>query len=229
LVLIAGAMSTALAWRYQIDALRRDRTIIVPDQHYALRSIQAMAQDIAPRLPALFDVAGWSMGGYILFELYPLIRERVRKVAFICTSARSESPESLRKREDQLLSVAAHGIRPVYESQMDSILLDPSLLDPGFREELLTEIERLGENTLRNQVAAMVARRDSRESLREVASDALIVAGRQDIVTPVDCSIEMASLLPCATLSILEPAGHCAPWERPAEVNHLLRSFLEDP
>lgn len=186
-----------------------------------------MAQDIAPRLPARFDVAGWSMGGYILFELYPLIRERVRKVAFICTSARAESPESMQRREDQLRSVAAHGIRPVYETQMDLILLEPSLLDPGFREELLTEIERLGENTLRNQVAAMVARRDSRESLREVASDVLVVAGRQDIVTPADCSIEMASLLPCATLNILEPAGHCAPWERSDEVNHLLRRFLD--
>lgn len=228
LVLIPGAMSTAVAWRYQIDALGRDRTVIVPDQHYALRSIQAMALDIAPRLPPLFDIAGWSMGGYILFELYPMIRERARKIAFICTSARGESPESLVRRNEHLCSVAADGIRSACGRQMESILLEPSLLDPRFREKVLTEIERLGEHTLRNQVAAMIARRDSRESLRGITSDALVLAATQDIVTPVDCSIEMASLLPCGTLRVLEPAGHCAPWERPDEVNHVLRRFLDE-
>src|SRR6185312_4811229 len=63
LVLIPGAMATAVAWRYQISAFRSTREVIVPDQHFALETIQAMAQDIAPRLPPFFDLVGWSMGG----------------------------------------------------------------------------------------------------------------------------------------------------------------------
>lgn len=33
-------------------------------------TIEAMAHDIALRLPPAFDLVGWSMGGYIAFELY---------------------------------------------------------------------------------------------------------------------------------------------------------------
>lgn len=227
LVLIPGAMANAVAWRYQIDAFASDREVMVPDQHSGLATIQAMAHDIAPRLPPLFDLAGWSMGGYVVFELYPLVRERVRRIILICTSSRAESREARLRREDLVRDIAADGIRSVYRRQIESNLVEPLVLDPVFREEVLTETERLGERTLRSQIGAMTTRRDSRESLRQIASDTLVIAARHDAVTPPECSFEMASLLPCATLHIVESAGHCAPWERSDEVNGVMRRFLE--
>lgn len=227
LVLIPGAMAGAVAWRYQIAEFATDREVLVPDRHFGLETIQAMAHDIAPRLPPLFDLAGWSMGGYVLFELYPLVRERVRKIALICTSARAESREARQRRADLLHNVGADGIRSVYQRQIDSNLVAPSRFDPAFREEILVETERLGERTLRSQIRAMSNRRDSRESLRQITADTLIIAARHDVVTPPECSLEMASLLPCATLHIVESAGHCAPWEGSEEVNGVMRRFLQ--
>lgn len=227
LVLVPGAMSTATAWRYQVASFSSSRKVIVPDQHYGLTTIQAMARDIALRLPAVFDLVGWSMGGYIAFELYPLVRGRVRRSVLICTSARPESAEARHKREELLHNVEVDGIRTVYERQIDSNLLDPSALDPAFREEVLTATEDLGERTLRSQVGAMTARRDSRDALRQVQSHTLVVAARHDTVTPLDCSTEIASLLPRCTLQIVELAGHAAPWERSEEVNGLMHRFLD--
>lgn len=227
LILIPGAMSTAVVWHYQIASFASSRKVMVPDQHYGLETIQAMAHDIAPRLPPLFDLVGWSMGGYVLFELFPLVRERVRKVVLICTTARAESPEARQGREDLLRAVEADGIRAVYERQIDASLLDPSLLDPNFREQVLCATEALGERTLRSQIHAMTTRRDLRESLRQMTVDTLIIGARHDAVVPPDRSLEMASLLPRATLQMVELAGHSAPWERSQEVNGLIQRFLD--
>lgn len=227
LILIPGAMSTAVAWQYQIASFSSSRKVMVPDQHYGLETIQAMAYDIAPRLPPHFDLVGWSMGGYVLFELYPLVRERVRKVVLICTTAQAESPDAQQRRGDLLRAVEADGIRAVYERQIDANLLDPSRLDPNFRERVLSATEGLGERTLRSQIHAMTSRRDSRELLRKVTSDTLIIGAKYDAVVPPSRSLEMASLLPHATLQIVELAGHGAPWERSEEVNGLMQQFLD--
>lgn len=228
LVLLPGAMATWVAWRYQIASFAPSRTVMVPEQHYRLTTIQAMAHNIAPRLPAAFDLVAWSMGGYIAFELYPLVRERIRRMILVCTTARPESPESRQRREDLLRTVESEGIRTVYERLLDSNLLDSAALDPEFRKEALTATEKLGEQTLRSQTHAMITRRDSREALRQMQAHTLIVAARHDIVTPPACSIEMASLLPRGTLQIVELAGHVAPWERSEEVNQLMHRFLDE-
>jgi pimeloyl-ACP methyl ester carboxylesterase len=87
---------------------------------------------------------------------------------------------------------------------------------------------RLGEQTLRNQIKAITSRIDARPSLREITSEALVIGGKHDTVTPIECSEEIASLLPHATLHIVNDAGHCAPWERPQEVNRVMHDFLDD-
>jgi pimeloyl-ACP methyl ester carboxylesterase len=227
LVLIPGAMATAVAWRYQISAFRSTREVIVPDRHFALETIQAMAQGIAARLPPLFDLAGWSMGGYIVFELYPMVSERIRRLVLICTMARADSAETRRRRSDLLRSVEAEGIRAVYERQIDCNLVNRALLDTDLREQVLTETERLGERTLRRQIEAMTRRHDSRRSLSQIACPTLVIGARHDTVTPVECSLEMKSLLPNATCHIVELAGHGAPWERSDEVNGVIGRFLE--
>jgi pimeloyl-ACP methyl ester carboxylesterase len=226
LVLIPGHTATALSWRYQTEAFQRDRQIVIPEQHYALDSIKDMAQDIAPRLPLRFDLVGWSMGGYIAFELYPLVRENVRKVVLICTSARPESDTALARRAELLKSIEAEDLVGVYMRQFDCNLVDPSRMDTAFKRELVAESVRLGELALRNQIQAIVSRNDSRPSLRNMTCEVMIIAARQDAVTPLECSEEIASALPRGTLHVLDDAGHCCPWEKPAEVNCLLRDFL---
>jgi pimeloyl-ACP methyl ester carboxylesterase len=226
LVLIPGFMATASAWRLQIEALGGSRQIAIPDQHYSFTSIRDMACHMVERLPPRFDLVGWSMGGYIAIELYPLVRERVRKLALIGTSARPESAKALAGRAELLKSVESTGLRAASKNQVNSNLYDPARVDTPFIEGMLDEFVKLGEETLRNQLAALISRRDTRPWLGRVACEVLIVVGEHDAVTPPECSRELASLLPRASLKIVDEAGHCAPWEKPQAVNGLLRAFL---
>jgi pimeloyl-ACP methyl ester carboxylesterase len=54
----------------------------------------------------------------------------------------------------------------------------------------------------------------------------MIIAARKDAITPPECSEEIASAIPEATLHVVDQAGHLCPWEKPEEVNRLLRDFL---
>ena len=56
----------------------------------------------------------------------------------------------------------------------------------------------------------------------------LIVWGRQDRMVPPICGEQYRSLLPKATLHMLEGCGHQPPVEKPAEFVDLVGDFLED-
>lgn len=226
LVLIPGFMATASAWRFQVDAFEGNRQIVIPDQHYSLSSIRQMASHMTERLPPSFDVVGWSMGGYIAIELYLLARQRVRKLVLIGTNARPESAKALASRANLLKSVESTGLRAAFANQINLNLYDAARVDGAFIDGITRDISRLGEETFRSQLAALISRRDVRPSLGQVTCEVLVVVGKQDTVTPLECSREIASLLPHASLEVVNEAGHCAPWEKPQVVNNLLQAFL---
>ncbi len=66
---------------------------------------------------------------------------------------------------------------------------------------------------------------DLRHALPRVRVPALVVVGEHDRVTPPAIAVELVGDLPDAHLVVVEHAGHMAPLERPAEVNHEIRVF----
>jgi pimeloyl-ACP methyl ester carboxylesterase len=105
--------------------------------------------------------------------------------------------------------------------------VDPSCIDATFKGKLIAEKLRLGKHTLLNQIEALTSRADARPVLKHMECRTLVVAGRCDVIAPLECSEEIASLLPNCTLHVFDDAGHCSPWERALAFNALLRKFLE--
>ena len=66
---------------------------------------------------------------------------------------------------------------------------------------------------------------DLRHAVPRVRVPALVVVGEHDRVTPPATAVELVGDLPDARLVVVEYAGHMAPLERPAEVNHEIRVF----
>lgn len=227
LVLIPGRMSTETAWAAQIEHFSGSRPIIVPGRHHRLRSMQAMARAVAEELPDRFDLAAWSMGGYILLELYPAIRERLRRLVLVATSARPETEESRLARLDGLEQAMKEGLAGVQHQSMAKAVHDTASVPEGFLERMNASALELGLDALQAQVAAIVARRDQRGMLGSIACPTLIIAGDQDTVTPVDCALELARGIQGSHLHILSGAGHCPPFERREIVNQLIGEFLD--
>ena len=81
------------------------------------------------------------------------------------------------------------------------------------------------EGFARQQQAAM-GRPDNRELLKELQVPALVLCGRQDQVTPLALSEEMATLLPDVQLVVVETAGHMTTLEQPDAVKAAVAGWL---
>lgn len=72
-----------------------------------------------------------------------------------------------------------------------------------------------------------VARFDLREQLGAVGAPALVVAGAEDRVVPMESKVELAGALPNGRLAVVPGSGHVTPVDRPDRFNRLLTGFLE--
>jgi len=72
---------------------------------------------------------------------------------------------------------------------------------------------------------------DLRDDVRAIDVPTLVLAGRDDPITPYECSTEIDRLLPdgLGRLEILEGAGHGTFRDRPDETERVLRDFLAVP
>jgi pimeloyl-ACP methyl ester carboxylesterase len=53
-----------------------------------------------------------------------------------------------------------------------------------------------------------------------------VVGGADDLLTPPDCSREIAAAIPGAQLQLLAECGHMLTWEQPQAVTNLLLAWL---
>ncbi len=84
----------------------------------------------------------------------------------------------------------------------------------------------VGVETFLVQLGLLESRADSRPSLHTIACPTLLIAGRQDRVTPLELHHEMRDLIPSARLEPLAACGHYAPLEQPEAVSALMHDWL---
>lgn len=76
------------------------------------------------------------------------------------------------------------------------------------------------------QQHAVIGRPDSRAMLASITCPTVVICGRQDQVTPLELSEEMAALVSGALLVVIEDCGHMSPLERPQEVSSAMADWL---
>jgi len=69
---------------------------------------------------------------------------------------------------------------------------------------------------------------DTRERLGEISAPTLVIVGKEDIITPVKCSEELARGIPNAKLIILGEGGHMVNVEKAADFNQAVLGFLAE-
>lgn len=84
-------------------------------------SLVVMAERILDSAPALFDLAGHSMGGRVALEVMRLAPQRVRRLALLGTGHRAKESgeagaEELRKRQVLLDIARTQGVRAMARS-----------------------------------------------------------------------------------------------------------------
>ncbi len=85
---------------------------------------------------------------------------------------------------------------------------------------------RAGTASLVQQNRAVMARADLRPTLAAIRCPTLVLGGADDLLTPPDCSREIAAAIPGAQLQLLPDCGHMLTWEQAQAVTSALLDWL---
>lgn len=224
-------MNDARVWGPLLSALAGGREVHVAPTHLH-DSITASARDaVAAMPPGPFAVAGFSLGGYVAQEVCRQARDRIAGLGLVDTGARADTEEArqvrlrmIRAVEEGADSAAFHQVAEGFAGR----IVHPSRLQDRELLGLLFDMaSRVGSAGFVKQQRAAMGRADTRGLLPRLQVPALVVCGREDQVTPLALSQEMASLLPHAELVAVDEAGHMSILEQPAAVVAAMLRWLD--
>jgi 3-oxoadipate enol-lactonase len=171
---------------------------------------------------------GVSIGGYLLFEFWRRYRGRVAALGLCNTRAQAETPESRAARLQSAVDVLERGVEPFIESMIPKVFGNttletrPDLVDAARRMML-----KMSPMDISLVQKGMAERPDSVETLKTINVPTLLLAGDEDLATPVPQAELMRQNIAGAEMKVIAKAGHYAAFEQAEEVGRVLRQFLD--
>lgn len=225
LVMIPGLLCDARLWAHQSEHLADIAVPMVADITGA-ESVDELADRVLAAAPERFALAGLSMGGYVAHAIMRRAPRRVTRLALIDTSARADTEDQLVRRK-QLIDMTRFGkFKGVTDRLLPILVHADRLVDLELTYDIKKMAQNIGSEAFTRQQNAIMGRPDSRPFLIEYGVPTLVMCGRQDALTPLDHSEEMAAGIPGARLAVIEDCGHLSTMERPQAATALMRQWL---
>ena len=225
LVLLPGLLNTGRLFERQIADIADLVEVVVPEL-YRYDSMEAMAAAALAIAPERFALGGFSMGGYVCFEILRQAPQRVEHLALIDTAATLDSPESLKRRHGLIEQTTLGRFHGVQRSLLPQLVHPSRVDDPDVVQPILDMALEVGGDGFVREQTAIMGRPDSRHMLVDIEVPTVVIVGRQDLTTPLRRAEEMAADIANARLVVIENCGHMSPLERPGEVSTALRRWL---
>ena len=227
LVLVPGLLCDALLWQPQIAGLGKRAECWVAD-HTRSDTMAQVAADILAACPfKTFSLAGLSMGGYVALEMMRQAPARIARIALLDTVAQADTPEASARR-NAFIALADRGrFMGVTDTLLPQLVHADHLDNEALTALIKTMARNIGKAAFIRQEKAIISRRDSRPLLSKITCPALVLCGKQDVLTPAARHEEMAAGIAGATLEIVEHCGHLSTLEQPQAVNAALNLWLQ--
>lgn len=217
LVLVHGLSGSSLWWSRNVGELAEHYQVYLVDlpgfgsmRHLHARFAVAHAATWladwmdAVRLPHAHFV-GYSMGGYMCMRLAVSRPDLVRSLTLAAASGVPAYPS------------AFHEIIP--------LIVSVTSTTPSFLPLLTFDALRMGPGML-VRAAKELVREDIRSLMGAITAPTLLIWGEDDILVPPWCAEVLRRGIPDSRLVIVPRAGHVLMYDRPAEFNAALLSFL---
>ncbi|MEO7403253.1 MAG: alpha/beta hydrolase, partial [Burkholderiales bacterium] len=131
------------------------------------------------------------------------------------------------ERRKAFIDLADRGRFMGVTGQLMPMLMHPDrLADTALIGTVKTMARNVGKPAFVRQQRAIMGRVDSRPLLGSIACPTLVLCGREDKLTPLARSEEIAAAIPNARLAIVERSGHLSTLEQPDAVTAALREWL---
>lgn len=222
---LPGLLNDASLFQKQIDALSAVASTAVADLTRAdtLAGLADAVLDHAPKEP--FVLVGLSLGGYVAFEIMRRAPARVSALALLDTSARADTAEASAARV-ALMQLAETDLEAVFEQLLPRLSHPERMGLPAVRGVIHSMMIGLGHEVFLRQQRIIMARPDSRPDLARIRCPALVVCGREDLITPPEMAEEITEGIHHSRLCIVENCGHLSTLDQPEEVARVLTEWV---
>ena len=203
-----------------------------PDGPY---SMEQMADDAAGLIDALgigpVKVIGLSMGGVVLQALCRKYPDKVKKAVLLSTlgyyteiqSEWLDSLIALRKAGAAPLALGVSGMPWVFTTRV----MGDHNKAIAYAKLGLQNPEPTSDRVFYEHAAA-IRIFDSRPWLHEVKTEALVIVGAEDILTPVHQAADIAAAMPNAKLQVMPRGSHAGVIEFAEDYSGAIRAYLDE-
>ncbi len=172
---------------------------------------------------------GVSIGGYVLFELWRRIPERISALIFCDTKASPDTAEARKGRLQAADDVLQSGPGEFFDGMIPRVIGETTRRR---RPDLVAAVRAMMNTNRAAGIAGvqrgMAARPDSLLTLKTISVPALVLVGGEDTSTPVAEAELMNRQMPHSQLRVVPGGGHYAVFEQPETVAGMMRQFLLD-
>ncbi len=227
LLLIPGLAANRTMWEPQIEALS-DLVDCWVAPLPAWDDLGEIAEHILRAAPQTFALAGWSMGGYLCFEILRRAPHRVSRLALMSTTADPETATVTDRRRASVHEGEVRGFPPMIRDLVPRFLNPARVQDTDLVSRIVDQALEVGPEAYRMHQQAMVVRPEYRTLLPEIDCPTTVIVGRQDALTRVSAHARMARSIPQAHLEVIENSGHIVTLEQPEATSTVMRHWLTD-
>ena len=239
IIFIHGFPFNKSMWDTQVDALKSTYRVIAYDVRGHGDSeageeeftIELFASDLVSLMNLLkierAVLCGLSMGGYIALNAAVNFPDHFAALVLSDTQCAADTPEGREKRMKTIQSIKDNGLEQYADESVKKMFAPDAFATRTAEIKAVRQmILRTSAQTLYNTLVALSIRKETCSRLARIKIPVLIMAGKEDQITPPALAQVMHEKIPHSSLAIIEHAGHIANMENPMDFNQQLTTFL---
>ena len=228
IIFIHGVGGSSQYWYYQREYLKNFMRVILVDlpghgqtEGEGCKTIEEARDAVRNAITSMgikkTYIVGHSMGGGIAMSLALSYPELVKGLVLVCTGAKLRVLPAIL---DQILKDKEATVRMIMMDYAFSKKAPLKMKENGFKDMMKSSAETiyLGFSAC-HQFSVM-------GSLDKLSLPALIIAGKDDLLTPPSFSEYLHKEIKGSELVLIEDAGHMVMIEQPNEVNQAIEKFI---
>ncbi|HEV8082860.1 MAG TPA: alpha/beta hydrolase [Chitinophagaceae bacterium] len=223
-VLLHGFAEDGSLWNYQIEKLKQNFQVIIPDlpgsgasemiegklsiSDYA-DAIKSIV-DVEIRKDAIaFTIIGHSMGGYISLAFAEKYLELLNGIGLFHSTSFADDDQKKEARNKGIDFIKKNGAETFLKNTAQNLFSETTKKEnPALPKKLITLSKNLTPDVLIQYYEAIRDRPDRSSILKYFAKPVLFIQGFYDNATPLQSGLEQSHMAPVTYFKILKDSGH---------------------
>jgi pimeloyl-ACP methyl ester carboxylesterase len=247
-LLLHGFAEDGNLWNKQIDVLKENNLLIIPDlpgsgQSEMLTGTRSL-KDYAEVVKAIADevisknneenekqfcLIGHSMGGYITLAFAEKYPDLLNSFGLFHSSSFPDTEEKKATRRKGIAFIKKNGTEAFLKTSIPNLFSEKTKSEnPEMIAQLFEIAKIISPEALIQYYEAMILRPDRTAVLRTFDKPVLFIIGKEDNAVPLKASLSQCYIPAISFVHILEHSGHMGMWEQAELSNSYLVHFVQN-